>query len=262
MNRKTLIANRELVIQLIKRDISSRYRGSMFGGLWSLLTPLLMLAVYTFVFSIVFKAKWGGVNTESNFSIVLFSGLIIHSFFSEVLLTSANLIVGNSNYVKRVVFPLQVLSISSTFSAVFNFCISFFVLVGANLIFGGSITKLILFAPLVVMPLIILAIGFSWLISAIGVYIRDINQVIGVICSVLLFISPIFFSIEMLPETFKVFIYMNPLTFIIQEFRNVVIWGVMPNLEGVAIYTILSCLFTTFSYHVFYKLKKGFADVL
>ncbi|MCY9872545.1 ABC transporter permease [Vibrio barjaei] len=249
---------------MTKREIVSRYKGSMLGLLWTFINPLLMLAVYTFVFSVVFQAKWGGaVDTEqSHFSVILFAGLIIHGFFSEVLLLSTNSITGNSNYVKKVVFPLHILSLITTFAALFNFVIGSIVLISISLLLGSPIHWTIIFTPLVILPLFVLAIGVGWFISALGVYIRDIGQFMGVLTSVLLFMSPIFFSINMLPEYFQKLMMLNPLTFIIEQFRAVFLWGQMPDFLGLVNYLIIAMIFTASSLVLFNKLKKGFADVL
>lgn len=249
---------------MTKREITSRYRGSSLGMLWSFINPLLMLIVYTFVFSVVFKAKWPGTAEESKsqFAIILFAGMIVHAFFCEVLNLSSNNIVGNSNYVKKVVFPLEILTIITTFAALFNMLISTVVLFLINFLLGDSLHWTILLTPIVVFPIFILAIGVGWLVSALGVYIRDIGQFMGVLTSLLLFLSPVFFSLNSLPEQFRGIIELNPLTFIIEEFRKVFIFGELPNFYGLLKYLLFSSVFCFFSYKLFIKLRKGFADVL
>ncbi|WP_113719983.1 ABC transporter permease [Aeromonas salmonicida] len=261
MNVKVINAHWQLLYQMAKREIKSRYRGSMFGIAWTFLNPLIMLAVYNFVFSVVFKAKWGG-GENTNFAVMMFSGMIIHALFCEVILLSTNSIVGNANYVKKVIFPLEILTLVITLSALFNFLISFFVLVSMVLLFGGHITLSILWLPIVIMPLIMLSIGIGWVVSALGVFIRDISQFMGVITSLLLFLSPVFFSITSIPESFRKFIEYNPLTLIIGEFRKILITGGSPDLVSLFKYFLCSLVFALLAFIIFRKLRKGFADVL
>ncbi len=222
-----------------------------------------MLAVYNFVFSVVFKAKWGGGEGDNtSFAVMMFSGMIIHALFCEVILLSTNSVVGNANYVKKVIFPLEILTLVITLSALFNFLISFLVLVSMVLLFGGNITSSILWLPIVIMPLIILSIGIGWIVSALGVFIRDISQFMGVITSLLLFLSPVFFSITSIPESFREFIEYNPLTLIIGEFRKILITGDSPDLVSLFKYFLCSSVFALLAFIIFRKLRKGFADVL
>lgn len=261
MNVKIINAHWQLLYQMAKREIKSRYRGSIFGVAWTFLNPLIMLAVYNFVFSVVFKAKWGG-GENTNFAVMMFSGMIIHALFCEVMLLSTNSIVGNANYVKKVIFPLEILTLVITLSALFNFLISFFVLVLMVLLFGGHITLSILWLPIVIMPLMTLSIGIGWVVSALGVFIRDISQFMGVITSLLLFLSPVFFSITSIPENFRKFIEYNPLTLIIGEFRKILITGDSPDLVSLFKYFLCSLVFALLAFIIFRKLRKGFADVL
>ncbi|KKW49655.1 ABC transporter permease [Pantoea ananatis] len=264
LNKHLFTAHRQLIYQMTKREITSRYRGSALGMLWSFINPLLMLIVYTFVFSVVFKAKWPGTAEESKsqFAIILFAGMIIHAFYCEVLNLSSGNIVGNSNYVKKVVFPLEILTLITCFAALFNMFISTVVLFLINIILGDALHWTMILTPVVVLPLFILAVGTGWLVSALGVYIRDISQFMGVLTSLLLFLSPVFFSLNSLPAEFRGVIELNPLTFIIEQFRKVFIFGEWPDFLGIAIYTVVSLIFTFISYRIFNKLRKGFADVL
>ncbi|OBU42445.1 ABC transporter permease [Photobacterium damselae] len=264
MNIKLLAAHKQLFVQMVKREIASRYRGSSLGMFWSILNPLLMLSVYTFVFSIVFKAKWGGGDgeTESSFAVILFAGLMIHGFLAEVLLLSPNSISGNSNYVKKVIFPIEILNLVNVSAALFNLFISVVVLIAIAIITGTKIHYTIIYAPLVLAPLVVLSIGVGWLVSSLGVYLKDINQLMGVITSVLLFISPVFFSLDNIPAEFKQMVFFNPLTIIIEQFRGAVLWGRIPDFYQLTIYTLIAITFTVISFFIFSKLKKGFSDVL
>ncbi|MEG3128821.1 ABC transporter permease [Pantoea cypripedii] len=262
---KSVCANRNLIFQMTKREITGRYRGSVMGLLWSFINPILMLTVYTFVFSVVFKARWGtGTAGESktDFAVILFVGLIVHTLFAETLMRAPTLIIGNVNYVKKVVFPLETLSITSLAGVVFHSLISLLVLLIAFVIFNGFIHWTVVFIPLVFFPLIIVALGFSWFLSSLGVFIRDVGQTIAIITMILMFLSPIFYPVSALPKEFQAVIMLNPLTFIIEQARNVLIWGKIPDFKGLAIYSIGAIFLMWICFIWFQKTRKGFADVL
>jgi lipopolysaccharide transport system permease protein len=261
--RNILTQHRHLIKSLIIRDISARYKGSIIGILWSFITPLMMLIIYTFVFSVVFKAKWN-VDTESqtSFSIVLFVGLIIHNFFSEVVNKSPAVITSNPNYVKKVIFPLEILPLVATISAVINMIISILILVVAIIVLQNGISAKILYLPVILFPLIILTLGVSWFLASIGAYLRDINYITTIVTTVMLFLTPVFYPLSAMPEKYHPYILSNPLTFIIEQSRNVAIFNKDPDFLGIVIYTVLASIFTMFGYLWFEKTKKGFADVI
>jgi len=234
------------------------------GMLWSFLNPVLMLAVYTFVFSVVFKAKWGGGGEESKsmFALVLFVGLTMHGLLAEVLNRAPTLILSNINYVKKVIFPIEILPAVSFFSALFHTVISLIVLLIATFIITGSLHWTVILIPLIILPLAILIMGIAWMLASLGVYIRDINLTIGIITTVLLFLSPVFFPISAMPESYQSYLYLNPLTFIITQAREVLIWGHLPDWRGLAIYTSIALVIAWLGYAWFQKTRKGFADVL
>jgi lipopolysaccharide transport system permease protein len=236
----------------------------MLGILWPLLTPILMLSVYTFVFSVVFKARWAvdGDESKSQFAIVLFVGMIIHGFIAEALNSAPNLIVGHTNYVKKVIFPLEILSIVSIGTTLFHTLVSMCVLFAAALILNGHVPWTAVFTPLILLPLVVLGLGLSWLLASLGVFIRDISQTVTLLTTVLLFLSPVFFPVSALPEQYRIFVMANPLTFIIEQARAVVIWGHMPNWSGLGIYTAISATVAWAGYAWFQKTRKGFSDVL
>jgi lipopolysaccharide transport system permease protein len=254
----------QLIAQMVQREVVGRYRGSVMGLLWSFLNPLLMLAVYTFVFSVIFKARWAGVESESRaqFAIILFAGLIVHSLFAEVLNRAPALILANVNYVKKVVFPLEILSIVSLGSALFHALVSLFVLVATLLVVNGELHLTFLLMPLVLFPLVAFTLGLGWMLASLGVYLRDISQTIGIITTVMLFLSPVFYPVTALPEDLQPVMLANPLTFIIEQSREVLIWGRWPNWSGLAIYTAISLAVAWVGFAWFQKTRRGFADVL
>lgn len=255
--------NKGLIKTLIIRDIHSRYRGSVIGILWSLLNPILLLLVYTFVFGIVFNTKWGGTNsTNSEFALVLFSGLIVFNTFSECFNRAPNLIVLNSNYVKKVIFPLEILPVVSLGSAIFNALVCTGVWFLAYVILVGIPHLTATLLPIVFIPLIMLTLGTSWILSSLGVYFRDVSQFIGIGTTALMFLSPIFYPISSIPEKYQKIIMLNPLSIIIEETRRVLFFGELPNFYLILSLTALAFLFAWFSFVFFQKSRKGFSDVL
>jgi len=255
--------HKQLIKRLIERDIHSRYKSSFLGIFWVVMTPLLMLSVYTFVFSSILKARWpSSSDNEFEFAIVLFCGLTIFNLFSEMLNRAPTLIVDNVNYVKKVIFPVEILPIVALGSALFQAFISFLILLVFYVIYFGSIHWTVILIPLVLLPFVILLAGLGLFLTSLGVFIRDIGQAIGVITTGLMFLSPIFYPLSALPERIRPYIYLNPLTFIIEQMREVIIWGHLPDWSGLLIYTLISLVIAWMGYFFFIKTRKGFADVL
>ena len=261
---ESLWRNRHLIVQMTRREVVGRYKGSALGLAWSFLTPILMLAVYTFVFSVVFKARWGtdGDESKTQFALVLFVGMIVHGLFAEVLNRAPGLILSNVNYVKKVVFPLDVLPVIAMGAALFHASISLAVLLIAFALFNGYLHWTIIFVPVVLLPLVILTLGVAWIFASLGVFLRDVGQTVGIITTVMLFLAPIFYPITALPEEMRPWIMANPLTFIIEEARGVVILGRMPEWTGLGIYTLAATAVAWAGFAWFQKTRKGFADVL
>jgi lipopolysaccharide transport system permease protein len=261
----SLWRNRQLIEQMTRREVVGRYKGSAMGLVWSFLNPVFMLAIYTIVFSEIFKSRWGGVGADGSkteFAIVLFVGMIVLNLFSEVLNRAPGLILSNVNYVKKVVFPIEILPVIAMGAALFHSFISLGVLLTAFLIFNGYLHWTIIFSPLVFLPLVILTLGIAWMLASLGVFIRDVGQTIGLITTVLMFLAPVFYPITAVPEGLRPFIMANPLTFIIEQAREVLIWGHLPNWPGLGIYTLVATVVAWLGYAWFQKTRKGFADVL
>ncbi len=254
--------HRALVRQMVQREVVGRYRGSFLGLLWSFVTPVLMLSVYTFVFSVVFQARWGGSGENRfEFALVLFAGLIVFNLFSECVARAPGLVLSNANYVKKVIFPLEILPWVSLGSALFHAAISIGVLV-LSLGVALSLPWTAVFLPLVLLPLVLLVMGLSWLLASLGVFVRDVSQFVGMVMTVLMFMSPIFYPASALPEAVRGWLFLNPLTFIIEQTRDVLIWGNQPNWSGLALYTLFALAMMQAGYFWFQKTRKGFADVL
>ena len=261
---ESLWRNRHLIVQMTRREVVGRYKGSALGLAWSFLTPILMLAVYTFVFSVVFKARWGtdGDESKTQFALVLFVGMIVHGLFAEVLNRAPGLILSNVNYVKKVVFPLDVLPVIAMGAALFHASISLAVLLIAFALFNGYLHWTVIFIPVVLLPLVILTLGVAWIFASLGVFLRDVGQTVGIITTVMLFLAPIFYPVTALPEEVRPLIMANPLTFIIEEARGVVILGRMLEWTGLGIYTLAATAVAWAGFAWFQKTRKGFADVL
>jgi lipopolysaccharide transport system permease protein len=255
--------NRQLIIQLIKRDVLVRYRGSLLGLAWSFFNPLLMLAVYTFVFSVVFKARWGVAGEDkASFAIIIFVGLIVHGLFAECINRAPNLILSNSSYVTKVVFPLEILPLVALGSALFHASVSLVVLLTAQFVLMQRLPWTVIIFPIVLLPLLLSTAGFAWLLSALGVYVRDVGQTTGILTTVLMFLSPLFYPLSALPEPYRIWLHLNPLTFIIEEGRSVLIFGRPPNWIGWGLALVASTLISAAGFWWFQKTRKGFADVL
>lgn len=260
----SMVRHRRLVVDLAYREVVGRYRGSVGGLLWSFIQPLLMLAVYTFVFAVVFKARWGALQGDSNtaFAVILFMGLIVHTLFAECVNRAPLLVVANANYVKRVIFPLEILPLVALFSAVFHMAVSILILLLFQWALAGRLDWHALWLPIVLLPLIVMTLGFTWLLAATGVFVRDIAQTTGIVTTVLLFLSPVFYPVSALPPAYQGWIKANPLTFIIEQARDAVLWGKSPDFIGLGIYWVFSLLVFATGYWWFQRTRHGFADVL
>lgn len=255
--------NRELIKASAKREVLGRYRGSVMGILWSFFNPLLMLAVYTFVFSEIFKARWNaGSNSKTEFALMLFAGLIMFNLFSECINRAPGLILSNVNYVKKIVFPLEILPAVALLSAAFHGLISLGVWFLAYLVFFGLPHTTVLYFPLIVPPFVLFIMGLSLGLASLGVYLRDVSQFIGVITTVLMFLTPIFYPATALPEDYRHLLYLNPLTPVIEQTRDVLFWGKAPDLGMLGIYWLITAAIAWLGFAWFQKTRKGFADVL
>jgi lipopolysaccharide transport system permease protein len=254
--------NRGLVAQLTLREVAGRYRGSVFGLVWSFFHPLLMLAAYTFVFSVVFQARWGGGDSKFEFALVLFAGLMVYSLFAECLNRAPTLIISNVNYVKKVVFPLEILPYVALGSAMFHLLISLAVWSAAYIMMFGLPPLTALLFPLMLLPLLLFTLGLSWMLASLGVYVRDVTQIVGVLTSVLMFVTPIFYPLEMLPPDFREWLALNPLAPMVSWVRDVLMWGQAPDWTSFGLFLIASIAVAWGGFMWFQKTRKGFADVL
>ncbi|WP_290749340.1 ABC transporter permease [Henriciella sp.] len=257
---------------MIDRDIRSRYQGALFGLFWTVLNPMFLLAMYTFVFTVIFRSRWVVPETDEaaaaatsgtfGFATLLFCGLILHAFLAEIISASPRLILQNKNYVKRVVFPLEILPMVITGTAVFHFLIKLVVLLGFVLVINHTLPITALLAPLVFLPLILMGVGLAWMFSALGVYLRDLNQIITPLLTGLLFLGPILYPAEAVPEQVRLLMHLNPLSVPVEEMRRVLIFGSLPYWTALLYYTAASLLVSALGYMWFNAAKRGFADVV
>lgn len=255
--------NRNLIKQFTKREIVGRYRGSALGILWSIITPLLMVTIYTFVFSEIFKSRWTpSSDNKVEFALLVFSGLIIFNIFAEILTRAPSLIVGNPNYVKKVIFPLEIFPFVLLGSALFHSIISFIILSCGLYFFMGIFHWTIIFLPLVIVPFLLLLIGLAWILSSLGVYFRDIGHLITLIVQALMLLSPIFYPISSIPKELIGIYQLNPITNVVENIRRIFVWGQFPEWNSFVLFTVISLFIYTLGYCFFCKTKRGFVDVI
>jgi len=230
---------------------------------WSFVTPLVMLGVYTFVFGIVFGARWGASDAGGvHFALTLFCGLIVYRVFSDCISQAPRLMVGHRNYVKKVIFPLEILPVAALGSALINAAMSFCILVPLVLAFLPGWPVTIIFLPLALLPLCCLSLGLSWFLSSLGVFVRDVTDIVAVLLQALFFMSGVFFPISRVPEKWQIIMKLNPLVHILEAARSTVVWGTLPDLRWWLATTLLSFLVMQLGYAWFMKTRRAFADVI
>ncbi len=252
-----------LIRQLARREILARYQESMLGTFWAVLTPLMSLVVYTLVFRHIFNARWGNTGgTSVEFALQLYAGLAVFNFCAECLSRAPRLVLDQPNLVKKVVFPLEILPWILALSAFFHLAISLGILLLASLWINGLWPPTLVALPLVWLPLLPLALGFGWLLAALGVFLKDINQVLGTVISLLMFLSPVFYPVEALPQDWRPLMKFNPLAQILENTRHVVLDGVWPDWNEVALLLVAGLLVALAGAAFFKATRHGFADVL
>lgn len=254
-----------MAFQLVKREVEGRFKGSWLGFAWSMLNPLILLGVYTFVFGYVFRARWGAgedAYSSGQYAVVLYSGLILHGFLGECLNRAPACVLGNPNFVKKIVFPLDILAWVHHGAAWFHFGMSVIILAMFQLVFFGRVPYTYCLLPLVLIPIAFYAQGLLWLISAVTVYFRDLAQLTGLLVTCLLFASPVLYPLESVPEKFRSFLYLNPLTSSLEMFRSVVLWGRWPDPAEWGLQCLIGFAVLWLGYFVFQRSRNGFSDVL
>lgn len=262
---KIIVQYKDLLMQMLSRNISARYRGSALGFIWSFAHPLMMLAVYTFVFGVIFKSRWGIEHFQDNraaFPLIMFCGMAVFNIFSESVNSSTYVVVSNPSYVKKVVFPLELLPICNVLtSCIFGLAWFVLLMIGA-VVFLKHISWTVLFLPLTMIPLLFLSSGVSFFVASLGVYLRDTQQLVAIVTHMLFFMTPIFYPISIVPEKLRWILDMNPLSTIVEQTRKIILYGEIPDIYLCLLMLVLSIVVFQIGFAWFAKTKKGFADVL
>jgi len=258
----SLLANAPLALRLSRRELEARYRGSLLGGLWFLLTPILMVAIFTLVFSQVFVSRWPGVDDPKSFAFVLFAGLVVYQFFAELLVRAPNLFLEDRNYIRRLVFPVEILPVVALLTAGASALVSFAMLLLFHFALIGPVSPAALLLPLVLAPFVLLTFGLVYLLATLGVFLRDLKQITPWVAQALMFLGPIFYPIEALPAALRPYIHLNPMTFAIEETRKLLFFGSGPDVFGLWVYTLVAALVFAAGAGAYQALRPAFADVV
>ena len=255
---------RSLIDILARREITGRYRGSLFGSLWSLITPVLMLAVYTLVFGVVLATRWPGGQDEGigMVALRLLAGTLLHGLLADSLSRAPALVISQPNYVNKVVFPLEVLGWVSLLSSLFHMTIALALLLVVNGVWGSGFALAQISMPLVLLPYALLMLGVTWLFASFGVYVRDLAQLVGPLIMMTMFLGPIFFPRSAMPLAMQPWLALNPVTIPIEQSRAAIFDGLWPDWAALAEYSLVAILVYLLGLWVFATLKKGFADVI
>lgn len=260
----TLWRQKSLIFALTKREIEGRYKGSLFGIFWSVLTPLMMVSVFTFVFGEIFQSKWAGAKSANHldFAAALFAGLLVYNLFAECIAKAPSLITSNPNYVKKIVFPLEVLSIVAVLAALFHFLVAYAVVIVLVLFSGWELTATVFLTPVIILPFLMLVMGLTWLLSALGVYLRDIGQIISPLLTAMMFLSPVFYPLSSVNPKLQWIYHLNPITFVVEDLRAALLHNLAPNWTEWLIYSVVCAIIMAIGFLFFQRTRKGFSDVI
>ncbi len=257
--------HRDLILQFTRREVESRYQGSFLGLLWSLVTPVVMLTVYVFVFGIVFKSRWpsaGGSGSLGEFALVMFAGQIAFQIFAEPVGRAPSLISSTPNFVRKVVFPLQILPLTAVGAAAFHAAIASVILLLASVVIVGGVPWTFVLVPFAILPLVLIGLGFTMFLAALGVYLRDMGFVVGVALQILFFLTPIFYPLSAVPAEYRQWMSLNPLTPSIEIVRACLITGDLPGWPVWAATFLVGAGILVLGNAWFMITRKGFADVI
>lgn len=259
-----LWGHRLLIYNFTKRHVIGRYKGSYLGMAWSFIQPLVMLCIYTFVFSVIFQAKWdvGPQQSRTAFAMTLFAGLIAFNIFAESANEAPSVILAHVNFVKKVVFPLEILPVVILLSAVVNSMFSMIILAGTLIVIGHPIFWTVLLIPIIWLPLMLLSLGVAYFLASLGVFIRDMGATVSLVTTVLFFLSPIFYPLSAVPEAFQTVIRLNPIAIFVENARRVILWGRLPDWPWYFGAVFFSVIVFICGFIWFYKSKNAFADVI
>jgi lipopolysaccharide transport system permease protein len=252
----------QLIAALAQRELATRYRGSVLGVLWAIITPVVMIAIYTFIFAGIFGARFGAGGTAWDYALYLFCGLLPWTAFQESVQLSSDIIVLRANLVKRVVFPLETLPVAQTLVAFANQMFGMLALVVAVLVVERKLHATLLWLPALLVPHFIAALGAAWLVASIGAFLRDTGQITGLVLTAWMFLTPIIYPETVVPESYRSFIEANPFTPLVRCYRRIIIEGMGPDWPGLAYFTAFALTLFAFGYWWFAKTRKNFADVI
>lgn len=259
---RELPARFDLVLSFTRHELAGRYRGSFFGLLWALLTPAVMIGVYTFVFAGIFGARFGANSSSWDYALYLFCGLLPWTAFQESVQISSTTIVAHTNLVKRVVFPLEALPVSHALAAISNQLFGIIALLAAILIVRREIHPTLLWLPALLGLQLMAMIGASWFVASLGVFVRDTQQAVGLLMTVWMFLTPIIYPKTVVPERYRNFINLNPFTALVENYRRIMLEGLMPDAGGLAFFALFAVLCFFGGYFWFAKTRRNFADVI
>lgn len=253
---------RELLWELIRQDIAGRYRGSWLGLLWALVLPLFMLGMYVLVFGYFLQVRWEGIHSQSGVALALYAGILVFNFFSEALTKAPGLVIANPSFVKKVVFPLDMLPLVALSAAGFHLLVGLAIWLAFFAALQGMPSWTLIWFPLIVLAMVPAMLGLSWAIASLVVFMRDIGQIVPLALQALLFLSPVFYPLSLVPSGLRSFMYLNPLTYPIEAARQTMIMGEVPDLSGLGVYILASCLMAVVGYGLFQRLRHAFADFI
>ena len=252
----------ELIWSLAKRDLLTRYKGSMLGIVWAIVTPVVMIAIFTFIFAGIFGARFGTSNSHWDYALYLFCGLIPWTMFQETLQQSATTIVNHANLVKRVIFPLETLPVAQAFSALGNQLFASVALLLAVVVIQHRLSLTFVWFPLLLIPQLLLAIGAGWLLASLGVFLRDIVQGVSLVLMAWMYLTPIIYPESIVPARFSKVIQLNPFTALVRNYRRIFLENQHPDWVGLGYFAVVSLLVFVFGYWWFARTRKNFADVI
>jgi lipopolysaccharide transport system permease protein len=252
----------ELILSFAKRELMSRYKGSVLGIVWAVVTPVVTIAIFTFIFAGLFGARFGPTGSHWDYALYIFCGLLPWTMFQESVQQSATTIVANANLVKRVVFPLETLPAAQTLSALGTELFGIVALLIAAVAIQRELHPTILWLPVLLIPQLLAAFGAAWLVASLGVFLRDIAQGTALLLMAWMFLTPIIYPESIVPERYRPFIEANPFTALVRSYRRILLEGVTPDWPGLAYFTVFALLLFVFGYWWFARSRKNFADVI
>ena len=252
----------ELIMSLARRDLVARYKGSVLGVVWALLKPIVMIAIFTFLFAGIFGARFGARGSSWDYALYLFCGLLPWTMFQETVQRSATTIVEHANLVKRVVFPLETLPVAQAFSALGNQLFGTAALLLATVIIQRQLHASVLWLPVLLVPQLVATLGAAWLVASLGVFLRDMAQGITLVLMAWMYLTPIIYPESIVPVRYHPFINANPFTALIRSYRRVFLEGAPPDWPGLAYFTVFALVLFVFGYWWFAKSRRNFADVI